>query len=95
MRNGAIKGTDVIIESSYPCFDKTLTILPGSLKSNILKLEWFKMERWTVAQYTANHRNNTNPAVSDTNRIIVNKHLKYRLIVPSGIFPFDNRIELV
>lgn len=94
-KNGAIKGTDIIIESSYPCFDKTLVVLPNSLKGNVLNLEWFKMERWTVAQYTANHRNNTNPAVSDTNRIIVNKHLRYRLIVPSGIFPFDNRIELV
>lgn len=95
LKNGAIKGTDIIIESSYACFDKTLTILPGSLKSNILKLEWFKMERWTVAQYTANHKNNTNPAVSDTNRTIVNKHLKYRIIVPSGIFPFDNQISLI
>ena len=95
LKNGAIKGTDVIIESAYECFDKTLTILPDSLKGNVLNLSWFKMERWTVAQYTANHKNNTNPAVSDTNRTIVNKHLKYRIIVPSGIFPFDNQISLI
>ena len=93
--NGAIKGQDVVIESSYPCFDKTLVVLPNSLKGNVLNLEWFKMERWTVAQYTANHRNNTNPVVSDTNRVIVNKHLKYRLIVPSGIYPFDNQVSLI
>ena len=28
--NGAIKGEDVVIESGAPCFDKTLTILPGT-----------------------------------------------------------------
>lgn len=94
-KNGAIKGEDVVIESGAPCFDKTLTILPGTLRDNVLELRLFKMERWTVAQYTANHRNNTNPVVSDTNRIIVNKHLKYRLIVPAGIFPFDAQIGLI
>lgn len=94
-KNGAIKGAGVIIESSYPCFDKTVVILPDTLKDGVLNLGWFKMERWTVAQYTANHKNSTNPVVSDTNRMIVNKHLKYRLIVPSGIFPFDNQISLI
>lgn len=94
-KNGAIKGSDVVIESSYPCFDKTLVVLPNSLRNNILDLGWFKMETWTVAQYTANHKNNTNPSVTDANRIIINKHLKYRLIVPSGIYPFDNQISLI
>ena len=94
-KNGAIKGAGVVIESSYPCFDKTVVILPDTLKDGVMNLGWFNMERWTVAQYTANHKNNTNPVVSDTNRIIVNKHLKYRLIVPSGIFPFDNQVSLI
>ncbi len=94
-KNGAIKGQDMVIESSYPCFDKTLVVLPNSLKGNVLNLGWFKMETWTVAQYTANHKNNTNPSVTDTNRTIVNKHLRYRLVVPAGIYPFDNQISLI
>lgn len=94
-KNGAIKGEEVVIESGAPCLDKTLTILPDTLRDNVLELRLFKMEQWTVSQYTANHLNNTNPIVSDTNRTIVNKHLKYRLIVPAGIFPFDAQIGLI
>lgn len=94
-KNGAIKGTQLEIVTESACFDKTVTVLPGSLKNNVLELRWFKMEQWTIAQYTANHKNSTNPGVSDTNRVIVNKHLRHRLIIPSGVFPFDGHIELV
>ncbi len=93
--NGAVKGEDLVIESSAPCFDKTVTIVYGSLHNHILDLRWFKMETWTMAEYTANHKNNTTSVVSDTNRMIVNKHLKHRLLVPTGIYPFDDEITLV
>ena len=93
-KNGTIKGYNITIEANYPVFDHTITIIPNSLKDNILDLQWFKMYKWTVPEYIANHKN-ASAVIPDINNIIVNKHLQYNLLVPIGIYPFNDHIKIL
>ena len=93
-KNGTIKGYNITIEANYPVFDDTITIIPNSLKDNILDLQWFKMYKWTAPEYIANHKN-ASAVIPDINNTIVNKHLQYNLLVPIGIYPFNDHIKIL
>lgn len=93
-KNGTIKGYNINIEANYPVFDHTITIIPNSLKDNILDLQWFKMYKWTAPEYIANHKN-ASAVIPDINNTIVNKHLQYNLLVPIGIYPFNDHIKIL
>ena len=52
------------------------------------------MYKWTAPKYITNHKN-ASAVIPDINNTIINKHLQYNLLVPIGIYSFNDHIKIL